>query len=231
MIDVKERKSVSLLESVSGDEVNRPLYEGAPVMAKFYHKQLFEFANSVRLDVKAMNKLLKLIDSALPHPNNLVKSYKKLTSIFQLSSSFLETTVCVICSNIIDLNNHCSYTCQQNELERRVGDIIEFVSMDQSKKQLVDVIRRNKHLIIDYPRLVDETLPCDIMTRSIYRKKRKNKQLLLDQRYPVTLMLHIDGFPVVHWTKKHTWLVTGSIIEIPPCLRENQINMLLISLW
>ena len=178
-----------------------------------------------------MNKLLKLIGNALPIGNKLLKSYKKVVSIFQKTSSFNEVLRCTNCLKIIDNDNHCSITCEQNDCQRGVSCVIEHISADRSNTQLIEIIRRNKHLILNYPQLVDKLLPCDVMTGSIYEEKQKYLQAISDDTYPVTLMLHIDSTPIVHWSRKYTWFVTASIVEIPPPLRENQLNLLLLSVW
>ena len=178
-----------------------------------------------------MNRLLKLIGDALPMENKLVKSSKKLTSLFQVISSFNESARCIACLNVINDSNICSVFCDQNQAQRRVGDVIEHVTMNRSNQQLINIIRRNQQLIVDYPQAVDQFLSCDVMTGSMYRGKRHANLTALVDAYPVTLMLHIDGAPLIRWAKKHTWLVMGSIVEIPPPLRENQANMLLLAMW
>lgn len=219
-----------MLQSLDINEFDEPLYEGASITTMHYHKEIFDFGNAAHLSEAAMNKLLLLIHKALPDGNKMVKNFKKLTSIFQYSSSFTESKICAHCLITIDEENVCSDTCRRNTTDRSVEDIVEFIKMDSSKKQLIDIIRRNKQMIIDYPRVVDEISSCDIMTAKVYRERFKNK-ITSDDTASVTLMLHIDGFPLVHWTKKHTWLFTASIIEIPPFLRENKFNMILVSLW
>jgi hypothetical protein len=220
-----------VLEQFAEQQLDEPLYDGAPVTFKCYHKQILEFGNSLRLNDSDMNKLLKLIGNALPTGNKLLKTHKKVVSIFQDTSSFSEVLRCIKCRQIIGNNNYCSLICEKNGLQRRVCDIIEQVSIDRSNTQLIEIIRRNKHLILNYPELVDKLLPCDVMTRLVYQEKRKYLQTISTDTYSITLMLHIDGASIVRWAKKHTWLVTASIVEIPPPLRENQFNLLLLSLW
>lgn len=212
-------------------QLDEPLYNGALVTCESYHRQILEFGNLVKLNDSNMNNLLKLIGNALPIGNRLIKSYKKLISIFQGQSSFNEMLRCTKCLEIVHDNNRCSLTCERNQCQRRVGDVIEHISVNQSNKQLIQIIRRNKHLILNYPKLVDKLLPCDVLTRLAYDKKIKQIQTISNDIFPITLMLHIDGTPIVNWTKKHTWFVTASIVEIPPPLRENHLNLLLLSLW
>ncbi|CAM4976310.1 unnamed protein product [Rotaria socialis] len=212
------------------EELDQPLYDGAPVSIKCYHKQIVDFGNLVQLTDSNMNKLLKLIRNALPFKNKLLKSYKKVVSLFQKKSSFNEVLRCTSCLEIIN-NNYCSIICERNYSQRLVGDVIEHFSTDRSNTQLIDVIRRNKQLILTYPQLVDKLLQCDVMTQLIYKEKRKELQAASNDTYPITLMLHIDSTPIVHWSRKHTWFVTASIVEIPPPLRENHLNLLLLSIW
>jgi len=183
-----------------------------------------EFGNSIKLSEANMNKLLKLIGNALPIENKLVKSYKKLANMFKITSTFIQTLKCKYCLSIIDETNSCSVICEQNKHQRKIVDVIEHVFINRSYEQLIEIIRRNKHLILEYPQVANNLLPCDVITGSIYQQKIKNLKAL-NNVYPITLMIHIDGFPLVHWTKKHTWLVTASIVEIPPPLRENKLNM------
>ncbi|CAF3640968.1 unnamed protein product [Rotaria socialis] len=212
------------------EELDQPLYDGAPVSIKCYHKQIVDFGNLVQLTDSNMNKLLKLIRNALPFKNKLLKSYKKVVSLFQKKSSFNEVLRCTSCLEIIN-NNYCSIICERNYSQRLVGDVIEHFSTDRSNTQLIDVIRRNKQLILTYPQLVDKLLQCDVMTQLICKEKRKELQAASNDTYPITLMLHIDSTPIVHWSRKHTWFVTASIVEIPPPLRENHLNLLLLSIW
>ncbi|CAM4846096.1 unnamed protein product, partial [Rotaria magnacalcarata] len=211
-------------------ELDEPLYDGAPVSFKCYHKEIVDFGNLVQLTDSNMNKLLKLIRNALPFTNKLLKSYKKVVSLFQKKSSFNEVLRCTNCLEIIN-NNYCSIICERNDSQRLVGGVVEHLSTDRSNTQLIDVIRRNKQLIINYPQLVDKLLQCDVMTQLIYKEKQRELQATSNDTYPITLMLHIDSTPIVHWSRKHTWFVTASIVEVPPPLRENHLNLLLLSIW
>ncbi|CAF3185341.1 unnamed protein product [Rotaria sp. Silwood2] len=221
--------SVQSAEMIAEQE-DEPLYTGAPVTFKSYHKQILEIGNSVKLSDSNMNKLLQLIGNALSIENKLLRSYKKLLTAFKITSTFNQELKCKYCLRIIDKTNSCSIICKQDKCQRRIGDVIEHVSVNRSYGQLIEIIRRNKHLILDYPQIANNLLPCDVISGSTYQEKRKNLKSL-NGTYSVTLMIHIDGFQLVHWTKKYTWLVTASIAEIPPPLRENKLNMLLLSLW
>ncbi|CAF4295757.1 unnamed protein product, partial [Rotaria sordida] len=166
---------------IIAEQEDELLYTGAPVTSKSYHKQILEFGNSVKLSDSNMNKLLQLIGNALPIENKLLRSYKKLLTAFKITSTFN----------------------QEHKCQRRIGDVIEYVSVNRSYGQLIEIIRRNKQLILDCPQIANNLLPCDVISGSIYQEKRKNLKSL-NGTYSVTLMIHIDGFQLVHWTKKQT---------------------------
>ncbi|CAF1423541.1 unnamed protein product, partial [Rotaria sordida] len=189
---------------ITAEQEDEPLYTNAPVTSKSYHKQILEFGNSVKLSDSNMNKLLQLIGNALPIENKLLKSYKKLLTAFKTTSTFNQELKCKYCLRIIDKTNSCSIICKQDKCQRRIGDVIEHVSVNRSYGQLIEIIRRNKHLILDYPQIANNLLPCDVISGSTYQEKRKNLKSL-NGTYSVTLMIHIDGFQLVQWTKKHTW--------------------------
>ncbi|CAF1117438.1 unnamed protein product [Didymodactylos carnosus] len=188
-------------------------------------------ATCCHLEELNVTKLLKLTSSALPASHKLVTNHSKLVNMFIEEQSVKEIIRCSTCFMIIDSNNHCSMNCQQNRSYRKTSNVVEHVTTTNDT-QLINIIRRNRCLIPSYPRLVNQLAPSDILTRSVYQESlRKNKCDNVDGPHPITLMIHIDGAPIVRWTKKQTWPVTASICEIPPYLRENQNNILLLAIW
>lgn len=49
--------------------------------------------------------------------------------------------------------------------------------------------------------------------------------------HPITLIIHTDGASLVQSTKSAVWPYFGAIIELPPPVREYQMNILTLSLW
>ncbi|CAF4665840.1 unnamed protein product, partial [Rotaria sp. Silwood2] len=93
--------SVQSAEMIAEQE-DEPLYTGAPVTFKSYHKQILEIGNSVKLSDSNMNKLLQLIGNALSIENKLLRSYKKLLTAFKITSTFNQELKCKYCLRIID---------------------------------------------------------------------------------------------------------------------------------
>jgi hypothetical protein len=48
---------------------------------------------------------------------------------------------------------------------------------------------------------------------------------------PITLNIHTDGAPLVRSTKSSLWPCEGEVVELPPQVREKQINIVVLSLW
>ena len=47
----------------------------------------------------------------------------------------------------------------------------------------------------------------------------------------ISLLLHADGIGLTRSTKLKMWMFSGSLIELPPKLRNRHCNMVLISIW
>ncbi|CAF1065625.1 unnamed protein product [Didymodactylos carnosus] len=212
------------------DDLDTPLFPGAAVNVRQYHKNILEFCNNVRLEEANVTKLLKLIELALPVPHQSMTTSTKLVDLFREKSAFKETVRYSICFATIDENTKCTTGCRQNQYKRESNNIIEHVTCSDDT-ELIRTIRRNKDLIKTYPRKVAQLLPNDILTRAIYQQKLVDNNCLIPGRYPVSLMIHIDGAPLVRWAKKQTWPVMAAVCEIPPPLRENQTNIILLALW
>lgn len=67
----------------------------------------------------------------------------------------------------------------------------------------------------------------DIPFSSLYR------QLLImnDGENLISLLLHADGIGLTRSTKLKMWMFSGSLVELPPKLRNRHCNMVLISIW
>lgn len=47
----------------------------------------------------------------------------------------------------------------------------------------------------------------------------------------ISLILHIDGINITSSSKLKLWMLSGSIVELPPKLRSRRFNMVILSLW
>ncbi|CAF1290558.1 unnamed protein product, partial [Didymodactylos carnosus] len=151
-----------------------------------------------------VNKLLKLIRTALPPNNKLLKTHSKMTELLEQESSFKEITCCSICLRSINDDNQCSLFCKQNGKSRDASNVVECVTLDENNNHLKQTIRRNKNLIINYPRFANQLLPCDILSGTVYANRIHHFQTTTIDTFPITLMLDIDGTPIVKWSHKHT---------------------------
>jgi len=67
----------------------------------------------------------------------------------------------------------------------------------------------------------------DIPFRKVYQDllKANNYQNL------ISLLLHVDGINLSNSSKLKLWMLTGSVIELPPKLRSRRFNMVVLSIW
>lgn len=65
--------------------------------------------------------------------------------------------------------------------------------------------------------------PADICKASHYRRSKKQNQL--------TLVVHSDGAPLVRSSKQSIWPLFASVVELPPPIREQHRNILLLAMW
>lgn len=61
----------------------------------------------------------------------------------------------------------------QNKCDRRIDDVVEHVIINRSYEHLIEVIRRNNHLILNYPQVANTLFPCDVISDLIYQEKIK----------------------------------------------------------
>jgi hypothetical protein len=99
------------------------------------------------------------------------------------------------------------------------------------KEQLKSIITRNISLF-------DRTEffpPFDIKSSSLYKTSTtltsQSNNLSNPTVYPITLNIHTDGAPLVRSVKLSLWPCLASIVELPPQIREKQINIVVLSLW
>ena len=93
------------------------------------------------------------------------------------------------------------------------------------KEEICSTAKRYLNLINEYSGCSYTVLPCDVPNSSVYgRLKTKNQKQL-------TLMLHTDGAPVTKIGGKSLWPVQGTILEIPPPIRDHTSATMVFGAW
>ncbi|CAF1421564.1 unnamed protein product [Rotaria sp. Silwood1] len=75
------------------------------------------------------------------------------------------------------------------------------------------VVKRNLSLILEYQKRANHILPNDIVNSSVYNKLHQDSKY-----HRLTLMIHCDGIQMITTKSKKFYVVTGTLLEIPPPL-------------
>ncbi|CAF4440186.1 unnamed protein product, partial [Rotaria sp. Silwood2] len=78
-------------------------------------------------------------------------------------------------------------------------------------------------------------VPFDISNGQYYKTSmvlsNKSDQVATNHIHSISLNIHTDGAPLVRTTKSSLWPCLGSIVELPPQVREQQKNIVILCLW
>lgn len=116
--------------------------------------------------------------------------------------------------------------CTLNE-KRFHADIYE-IDIKLAFSQIIDRLYRD---IIQYKQEIASQAMKeynDIPFNSLYQNMIS--RLTIDTNF-ISLILHIDGVSLSKSTKLMLWLLSGVFIELPPHLRYQRSNMILLSIW
>ncbi|CAF1530722.1 unnamed protein product [Didymodactylos carnosus] len=118
------------------------------------------------------------------------------------------------------LNRSGAFKYETGQL--RTPDTVTEICNAGVSDTVVHVVKRNMPLILNWPHQVKTYLPCDITNSKIYKRDFKPNENHL------TIMLHQDTIPVL--STKHTsfYVISGTLLEILPSLRDYAKNKLLL---
>ncbi|CAF1242568.1 unnamed protein product, partial [Didymodactylos carnosus] len=223
--DSSTSSSVSVSEesmSVNEEIVVDPLlYENGDIHVSEAISSICNYIAECKLNYLQQKKLIDLIYLLIPKDNKLNR--RKLSK--QLNKPFIYKTLCNNCTHELNLtSNVCSNTCKLNSKERNEEGVIE-QCINDLKSSISDVAQRNLHLITTYPSEVERLLPNDILNADIYKRETSTNSLY------ISLQLHSDGIDLMTTKHKNCYLTTGTILEIPPSIRDLAKNKILLSLY
>lgn len=204
------------------------LYDGCRFSVMESLKLLMNLLISdVNLDKQNISRLLKLIKSLLPQPNNLPVTWKSILKLFGRHNLFTTLFLCSSCHNKCDQTTFgkkvCrNHSCSRSQTTLKTNEIVELVYLD-IRHQLKTIIGRNIHFLLNN---TDYFPKSDIAYGAFYETTTSSSMC-----NTITLVLHTDGAPLIRTTKQSIWPLFASIVEIPPPVREYQKNILLLGLW
>ena len=188
----------------------------------------FEFLNIIRrsqVSKTAANDLLLFIKSISSVPNAIPSNMDKLTNHLDIIDYFQKKIVCILCGKYLQEKQSACSHCPAAE-SKHVAIILDANLLPL----LTTIVTRLADDIHNYKKIIasgNHQAPYDVPFGKQYRRlltERKGQNLL-------SLILHIDGISLVKSTKLKLWLCSSSIIEVPPHVRTQRQNIVLLSMY
>ncbi|CAF5020860.1 unnamed protein product [Rotaria sp. Silwood1] len=159
---------------------------------------------------------------------NLCKTYSTnmLKLIDSVENLFTKRKVCLSCQFDIEYSATSCFKCVSNEKTQfaNIYDIdYAIVFSGIVERHIVDIAKyREKILSEKY-----DNINNDISFQKIYRSFLNTT---VHQPF-ISTLIHLDGIPLDTSTKLTLWLLSCSILELPPHLRNQRQNMIILSMW
>ncbi|CAF1497992.1 unnamed protein product [Didymodactylos carnosus] len=182
---------------------NDVLYECGTLTLCEGYKAIRTFVIKCNLAFTQVLLLISLLFYLLPNGHKLRRLC--IVNSLRKREDFIYETVCVFCHESIDpLIGDCQLNCPLNAF----------------------IVYCNKKSGVNYPKRAHVLLPNDMINGLVY------KQLHINVKHnPLTLMLHADGMNIITTKLKKFYVVSATIVELPPPLREYSRNKLLLHLY
>jgi hypothetical protein len=173
------------------------------------------------------NRLLSLIHSILPTPNELPTKIEKIFKMLEIENYVpSKHMLCTICNNTLSLSDTCCQKCLCSNskcfasiyvmnVEQLIKNIYIHLKsdIDEYRRRLKTMDDRDKTNDIGFNKIYQQLLRINIGGNFI------------------TFLLYLDGISISKSSSLKMWIFSGSIIELRPHLRNRRYNMVLFSLW
>ncbi|CAF4182888.1 unnamed protein product [Rotaria sp. Silwood2] len=206
-----------------------PLFLGSSISTALATDRIMKFSLDGNLDKLKSKKLLVLIKSLLPSPNNLPVTHKQVLKRFGRTSMFTTQYYCNHCSNIVSTLKLGAKICLTSDC---IGSQRTLNSNELTEVVTVNIVSRLESILVrNIEVLTGQTNhlfpPSDLSRFEFYQEVTKNKA----NENVITLILHSDAAPLVRSNKQSLWPFYTSIAELPPPIREYKHNILTLALW
>ena len=142
-----------------------------------------------------------------------------------MKNLFTRRIVCTKCRiDLLDKNDRC-HRCQSSDITTRAQ-----VFDADIKTILHQIIERSINDIMEYRQKIDNLQSDDtndIPFQPLYQEFIRD----LLHRSILSFVLHLDGVALSKSSKLNLWLLSCSIVELPPHLRYRRFNMPVLSVW
>lgn len=215
-------------------DLSLPLYTNSHTSVKAAATAIMSMACKFNFPKYVVEGILKIFKSLLPTPNLLPTTHAsiiKALGVKPISSSKFYCNSCYELCTIRAGRKFCeNVQCELMNQQLRNRNISEVVTLNIAD-QLKSILSRN----IDLFNKNELFPPFDINNGTFY----KNSMMLAEELnkssnskvHPITLNIHTDGAPLVRTSKSSLWPCLASVVELPPQVREQQTNILVLCLW
>ncbi|CAF0969981.1 unnamed protein product [Rotaria sordida] len=202
------------------------LHRFTSIPTKSYCIELLKLFRAANICKSHSKRLISLIQSILPVPNNFPSTFEDLLSLLNIEDLFFKRSVCLICKTDLHFNEKKCSRCQVSD-EKMKADIYDV----DIKKVLTCMLKRLSPDIEKYKQKIknniDDNGIKDIPFARLYRTLLEK----YDRDNIISLILHLDGIALTRSTRLKMWLFSGAMVELPSILRYRRYNMALLSIW
>jgi hypothetical protein len=153
------------------------------------------------------------------------RTYLAMFTLFLVNNMFVKRQICLQCRCDLRLNDQRCDKCNDDQLKRvaSIYDVDLSFVFTQTLDCLSDQIDIYRNAFLNHSR---DELTNDIPYNNNYR------MLLATTNQPfISLILHVDGIGLGQSSGEHLWLLSCSLVELPPYLRMRRFNMPVLSVW
>ena len=142
-----------------------------------------------------------------------------------MENLFEKRIVCLSCTSTLSTTATSCSKCVNDNPKRLalVFDSIQEIMFSRTYDRLCFIIDSYRHTF--------STQEIDIETNDIVYNR--NYKILRDLfNYPfISIIIHLDGISLGKSNKTCLWILSASIIELPPAIRNRRQNNIILSLW
>ncbi|CAM4845118.1 unnamed protein product [Rotaria magnacalcarata] len=189
-----------------------------------FSHNVINFIRNANISKSHAQQLIDPIQSGRPQPNNLPNNYLDVFKLLSVDNLFMKRVLCINCESELSIASKKCPTCSDTKSERiaEVFDTLQETIFTRTYDRLSSVIDEYREYFTKQ-QMNNETN--DI----VYNQNYKLLYNSTNDRF-ITILLHVDGTCLSNNNKESLWLLSCSIIELPPAIRIRRKNNLVLSM-
>jgi hypothetical protein len=160
-----------------------------------------------------------------PPPKKKSCTIKALVIFFLVENIFIKRIVCICCESDLSITTKTCSKCANNNCKRLalIFDSTQEIIFTRTYDRLSSIINSYRET---FTKQKNDTETNDIVFN-------RNYKILRDSiNYPfISIILHLDGISLGKSKKISLWIISCSIVELPPAVRNCRQNNIILSLW